>query len=56
MPLGVGSIDWRKAVSALKGIGYDGTITLEVFCDDPNVLFQYLEVSRRYLLKLWNTQ
>lgn len=54
MPLGVGSIDWKKAVSALKSIGYDGTITLEVFCDDSSVLFQYLEISRRLVLDLWN--
>ena len=54
MPLGVGDIDWKKAVSALKSIGYDGTITLEVFCDDPSVLFQYLEISRRLVLDLWN--
>lgn len=55
MPLGVGSIDWKRAVQALKAIGYDGTVTLEVFCDDPRVLFQYLEVSRKFLLDLWNS-
>jgi len=54
MPLGVGRIDWRKAVSALKSVGYDGTITLEVFCDDRSVLFEYLQTSRRLLLDLWN--
>jgi sugar phosphate isomerase/epimerase len=54
MPLGVGSIDWNRAVRALKAIGYDGTITLEAFCDDRRVLFQYLDISRRLLLQLWN--
>lgn len=54
MPLGVGGIDWKKAVCALKAIGYDGTVTLEVFCDDSGVQFEYLEVSRRFLLELWN--
>ena len=54
MPLGVGSIDWGEAVSALKSIGYDGTITLEVFCNDRAVLFQYLEISRKLVLNLWN--
>lgn len=54
MPLGVGNIDWKKAVSALKSIGYDGTITLEVFCDDRSVLLQHLEISQRLVLDLWN--
>ena len=53
MPLGVGNIDWNKAVASLKSIGYDGTITLEVFCNNRNVLFQYLETSRRLVLELW---
>jgi len=54
MPLGVGNVDWGKAVGALKRIRYDGTITLEVFCDDSSVLFDYLEISRRLILKFWN--
>jgi sugar phosphate isomerase/epimerase len=54
MPLGVGSIDWKNAIHALKSTGYDDTITLEVFCDDPVMLFQYLDVSRRMVLNLWN--
>ena len=54
MPLGVGSVQWRKAIAALKEIGYDETITLEVFCDEPAVQFQYLEVSRNFLLDLWH--
>jgi hypothetical protein len=41
-------------VSALKSIGYDGTITLEVFCEDKSVLFQHLEISRRLVRDLWN--
>jgi len=53
MPLGVGNIDWKNAVNALKATGYDGTITLEVFCNDSQMLFQYLDLSRKYLLKLW---
>jgi sugar phosphate isomerase/epimerase len=53
MPLGVGSINWKNAVDTLKATGYDGTITLEVFCDDPRMRFQYLDLSRKYLLALW---
>ena len=47
MPLGVGNINWKTAVNNLKATGYDGSITLEVFCDDPAMLFQYLDLSRR---------
>jgi len=54
MPLGVGNIDWKKAVKSLKATGYDGTITLEVFCNDPVMLYKYLDLSRRLLLDLWN--
>jgi len=53
MPLGVGSIDWKNAVNTLKATGYDGTITLEVFCDDSMMLFRYLDLSRKFLLDLW---
>ena len=53
MPLGVGNIDWENAVGGLKATGYDGTITLEVFCDDSRMLFRYLDLSRQYLQKLW---
>jgi sugar phosphate isomerase/epimerase len=54
MPLGVGNIDWKKAVKFLKSTGYDGTITLEVFCNDPGMLYKYLDLSRGLLLDLWN--
>jgi len=53
MPLGVGSIDWKNAVDTLRAIGYDGTITLEVFCNDSQMLYQYLDLSRKYVLELW---
>ena len=54
MPLGVGNIDWSNAVAALKRTGYDGTITLEVFCDDPRMRSHYLDLSRKYVRKLWH--
>lgn len=54
MPLGVGSIDWQNAVKSLKNTGYDGNITLEVFCDDPQLRFHYLDLSRKYVMDLWH--
>jgi sugar phosphate isomerase/epimerase len=54
MPLGVGTVDWKKAVNALKASGYDGTITLEVFCGDPDMKYNYLDMNRKWVLKLWN--
>jgi len=56
MPLGVGSIDWKKAVTALKRIAYDGTITLEVFCGDDSMLIPYLKLSRDFLQGLWQAR
>ncbi len=53
MPLGVGNIDWKKAVNALKSVGYDDTITLEVFCADPAMRFKYLDLSRQLVLNHW---
>lgn len=54
MPLGVGTVDWKKAVKLLKATGYDSTITLEVFCNDPNMQYKYLDMSRRLVLELWD--
>jgi sugar phosphate isomerase/epimerase len=45
LPIGVGTIDFPKVVKALKGIGYDETITLEVFARDRD----YLRISREKL-------
>jgi sugar phosphate isomerase/epimerase len=49
LPLGVGIIDVPRLLRALKGCGYDNTITLEVFSPDKH----YLEYSRNVLLNLW---
>jgi sugar phosphate isomerase/epimerase len=54
MPLGVGTVDWKNAVNSLKASGYDGTITLEVFCNDPGTQYNYLDMSRKLVLELWN--
>jgi sugar phosphate isomerase/epimerase len=50
MPIGAGNINWAEVVQVLKGLGYDATVTLEVFSNDP----RYLAASREKLLELWN--
>lgn len=49
LPIGAGSIDWGEIVSLLKGAGYDGTITLEVFSRDVD----YLYLSRDKVREMW---
>jgi len=53
MPLGVGTVNWKKAVNSLKAIGYNSTITLEIFCNDPHMSRKYLDLSRELVLKMW---
>jgi len=50
LPLGAGSIVWRDAIAALRGAGYDGTVTLEVFSPEP----RHLEVSRQLWREWWD--
>jgi len=52
MPLGVGTVNWKNAVNSLKAIGYNSTITLEVFCNDP-MQHKYLDLSRELIQELW---
>lgn len=49
LPLGTGTVDVAAQVKLLKGCGYDGTITLEVFSPDRH----HLEYSRDVLRQLW---
>jgi sugar phosphate isomerase/epimerase len=49
LPIGAGTIDFWKVVQALKKIGYDETITLEVFAKDRD----YLAVSRSKLERMF---
>jgi sugar phosphate isomerase/epimerase len=51
LPLGAGSVDWRSAVRAIRGTGYDGTVTLEVFSRER----EYLRMSRKLWLKMWTS-
>jgi len=53
MPLGVGTVNWQKVVRSLKATGYNSTITLEIFCNDPNMQHKYLDLSRELIKKLW---
>lgn len=49
LPLGVGNINWLSVVHNLKNVGYDGTVTVEVFGDDND----YLALSREKFKALW---
>ena len=49
LPLGTAKIEYEKVVSALKKIGYNKTITLEVFTKDKD----YAQHSMNKLKKLW---
>jgi sugar phosphate isomerase/epimerase len=49
LPIGVGSIDYKKVVKKLREIDYDGTITLEVFSKDRD----YLRISREKLVSMF---
>nr|MCU0494781.1 sugar phosphate isomerase/epimerase [Chloroflexaceae bacterium] len=46
LPLGAGRINWPRAVSLLKRAGYDGTLTLEVFSEDRDLLLWSAERVR----------
>jgi len=50
IPVGTGTVDFPRVVKALKGIGYDKTITLEVFSRDRD----YLRISREKLESMFN--
>ncbi|HDO20644.1 MAG: sugar phosphate isomerase/epimerase [archaeon GB-1867-097] len=49
LPLGAGRIDFKGIVEELKKVGYDETITVEVFSKDR----EYLLISRDKLRKIW---
>lgn len=48
LPLGIGSINFQRLAKALKGLGYNSTVTFEVFDDDRQQLLE----SRRYWSRL----
>ena len=52
LPIGAGIIDFSKVVKALKGIGYNDTITLEVFSRDRD----YLKLSKKKMEEMWGME
>jgi sugar phosphate isomerase/epimerase len=51
LPIGAGTVDFPQIIRALKGIGYNETITLEVFSRDRD----YLKLSREKLAQMFDT-
>lgn len=48
LPIGAGSVDFPRIAKALKKIGYNDTVTLEVFSKDRD----YLKISREKFIEL----
>ena len=51
LPLGFGTIDFRRLAKELHNVGYEGTLTFEVFDEDRRLLVE----SRRYWRQLLDT-
>ena len=49
LPVGAGTVEFRKILKALKKTGYDKTITLEVFSRD----LDYLRISREKFIRVF---
>ncbi|MCP4669146.1 MAG: sugar phosphate isomerase/epimerase, partial [Deltaproteobacteria bacterium] len=49
LPVGAGSVDFAGIIKAIHAIGYDKTITLEVFSRDRD----YLKISREKLVSMF---
>jgi sugar phosphate isomerase/epimerase len=49
LPLGVGSVDWPQIARLLRGAGYDGTVTIEIFAREP----AHVEMSTRLWRAWW---
>ena len=49
LPIGTGTVDYLGIIEALKGIGYQDTVTLEVFSRDRD----YLKISREKLAAMF---
>lgn len=51
LPLGAGRVDFASVAGALAAAGYDGTATLEIFCDDRRQLARSRERMDALLLQ-----
>jgi sugar phosphate isomerase/epimerase len=51
LPIGTGTIDWRRELRTLKASGYNGTITLEIFYGDSELI----TYSREKVTRLWDS-
>ncbi len=49
LAIGAGTIDWKRELKTLKATGYDGTITLETFYGDSDLILY----SRDKVKRLW---
>jgi sugar phosphate isomerase/epimerase len=52
LPLGAGTVDTIHCIRSLQAIGYDGTITLEVFSPDR----AHLTYSKQVLRRIWDQE
>jgi sugar phosphate isomerase/epimerase len=52
LPIGKGNIDYEKVVKLLKKIGYDRTITFEIFTDDRKDAVR----SRELVKRMWRAE
>ncbi|MEM3737567.1 MAG: sugar phosphate isomerase/epimerase family protein [Candidatus Bathyarchaeia archaeon] len=52
LPLGAGKVKYEELIARLRGKGYDGTLTLEVFSDDR----EHLLLSKRKVEALTSSQ
>jgi sugar phosphate isomerase/epimerase len=51
LPIGAGSVDFPKVAKALKGIGYNDTVTLEVFSRDRD----YVRISKEKIAAMFGS-
>jgi sugar phosphate isomerase/epimerase len=50
LPPGTGRINWREVIRALRDVGYDRTMTIEVFSPDS----EYVVLSLKRMRELWS--